>query len=62
MYFLSLSHRYNSIRKNSLPVEYALFEPEIEEVDNLISEVLENLNWNSESESLCFISQRVLNL
>jgi hypothetical protein len=51
VFFLSFSYRYNSIRQNSLPVEYALIEHEIEEIDSLISEVLENLNWNSESES-----------
>jgi hypothetical protein len=33
-----------------LPVEYALVEHETEQIDSLIGEVLENLNWNSESE------------
>lgn len=52
MFSLSLlfSCRYNSIRQNSLPVEYALIVHEIEQIDSLISEVIENLNWNSESE------------
>jgi hypothetical protein len=51
VFSISFSYRYNGIRQNSLPVEYALIEHEIEEIDSLISEVLENLNWNSESES-----------
>lgn len=51
VFTVSFSYRYNSIRQNSLPVAYALIEHEIEEIDSLISEVLENLNWNSESES-----------
>jgi hypothetical protein len=57
VFSLSFSCRYNNIRQNSLPVEYALIEHEIEEIDSLISEVLGNLNWNSASESihlLCF--------
>jgi hypothetical protein len=46
------SCRYNNIRQNSLPVEYALIDGEIEENDSLIREVLQTLTWNSESESL----------
>jgi hypothetical protein len=44
--------RYNNIRQNTLPVEYALIDHEIQEIDSLISEVLGTLTWNSESESL----------
>jgi hypothetical protein len=46
------SCRYNNIRQNSLPVEYALIDHEIEEIDGLISEVLRTLTWNSGSELL----------
>jgi len=46
------SCRYNNIRQNSLPVEYALIDGEMEEIDSLIREVLLTLTWNSESESL----------
>jgi hypothetical protein len=46
------SFRYNNIRQNSLPVEYALIDGEVEEIDSLIREVLQVLTWNSESESL----------
>jgi hypothetical protein len=51
VFYVSLSCRYNSIRQNSLPVEFTLIEHEIEEIDSLISEVLASLNWNSDSES-----------
>jgi hypothetical protein len=44
--------RYNNIRQNSLPVEYALIDGEVEEIDSLIREILQVLTWNSESESL----------
>jgi len=46
------SFRYNNIRQNSLPVEYALIDGEMEEIDSLIREILQTLTWNSESESL----------
>jgi hypothetical protein len=46
------SFRYNNIRQNSLPVEYALIDSEMEEIDILIRDVLQTLTWNSESESL----------
>lgn len=51
VFYILFTCRYNSIRQNSLAVEYALIEHEIAKIDSLISEVLENLNWNSESES-----------
>ncbi|KAJ4427298.1 hypothetical protein ANN_24918 [Periplaneta americana] len=40
---------YNSVRQNSLPVEFELVENEIKEIDILVKEVLDNLNWNSEN-------------
>jgi hypothetical protein len=46
------SFRYNNIRQNSLPVEYALIDCEVEEIDSCIREVLQTLTWNSESEYL----------
>ncbi|PSN39336.1 Dynein beta chain [Blattella germanica] len=39
---------YNNIRQNSLPVEFELIAQEVEQIDILLKEVVENLNWNSE--------------
>ncbi|KAJ9598678.1 hypothetical protein L9F63_010627, partial [Diploptera punctata] len=39
---------YNIIRLNSLPVEFELFAEEVDAIDNLLTQVVENLNWNSE--------------
>ena len=40
-------YRYNSIRQNSFPVEFELIAEEVDAIDLLLTELVENLNWNS---------------
>lgn len=39
---------YNKIRRTSKDVEYRLIENEIEDIDKLVLEAQNELNWNSE--------------
>lgn len=48
--YVYFNGRYNWIRNYSLPVEFELLKPEIEEVDEIIRIGQEMYNWNSPGE------------